>query len=401
MSHYLIVLGTNTSLCFTELKSVLLRKIRHPLYTKIHPRIILLTLHQDDTASEILALMQELGGIIKIALVLTQLSSLNLEQTAQVIAQRINSAKPFGISIYSKTVENIQGISQSVKKVLKNTFNLSTRFILPTTNSEISTVLLAKQELQEFLLVKGDVDNRWYVAQTVVYQNVDDWTKRDFGKPFRDVKTGILPPKIARIMVNLGLPKRAEPLIYDPFCGSGTILAEALLLGCRVIGSDLSKQSAIYTSENLKWLMQQYTNIQKEYVQEVFVSDATHISEQIKGCVDAIITEPFMGALFSQKGKQMSLNNRPISREYLKNIIKGLNKLYLGVLKDWSKILNKGGKIVISLPEIHFNGYIYFVKKTVDSCEKLGYTLEIGPLSYYRPQAYVRRQIYILVKNNS
>jgi len=47
-----------------------------------------------------------------------------------------------------------------------------------------------------------------------------------------------LHPKLAGCMVNL---TRASPgdLLLDPFCGSGSILIEADLLGCKVLGSDI------------------------------------------------------------------------------------------------------------------------------------------------------------------
>ena len=43
--------------------------------------------------------------------------------------------------------------------------------------------------------------------------------------------------KLARTMVNLAQPKRGD-LLLDPFCGTGGMLVEAGLIGCRVIGFD-------------------------------------------------------------------------------------------------------------------------------------------------------------------
>jgi len=43
--------------------------------------------------------------------------------------------------------------------------------------------------------------------------------------------------KLARVMVNLAQPKRGE-LVLDPFCGTGGMLVEAGLIGCRVVGFD-------------------------------------------------------------------------------------------------------------------------------------------------------------------
>lgn len=46
-----------------------------------------------------------------------------------------------------------------------------------------------------------------------------------------------MPAKLARAMVNLAQPRRGE-LVLDPFCGTGGILVEAGLIGCRVLGFD-------------------------------------------------------------------------------------------------------------------------------------------------------------------
>ncbi len=46
-----------------------------------------------------------------------------------------------------------------------------------------------------------------------------------------------MPAKLARAMVNLAQPRKGE-LVLDPFCGTGGILVEAGLIGCRVLGFD-------------------------------------------------------------------------------------------------------------------------------------------------------------------
>lgn len=46
-----------------------------------------------------------------------------------------------------------------------------------------------------------------------------------------------MPAKLARTMVNLAQPRKDE-LVLDPFCGTGGILVEAGLIGCRVLGFD-------------------------------------------------------------------------------------------------------------------------------------------------------------------
>jgi len=59
-----------------------------------------------------------------------------------------------------------------------------------------------------------------------------------------------MPPKIARCMVNLARP-RAGDLVLDPFCGTGSFLVEAGLIGCRVIGFDIKRRMIEGSAQNL------------------------------------------------------------------------------------------------------------------------------------------------------
>lgn len=61
-----------------------------------------------------------------------------------------------------------------------------------------------------------------------------------------------LPAKLARCMVNLARPKEND-LLVDPFCGTGSILIEAGLIGCQVLGLDVSEKMIKGTRENLRF----------------------------------------------------------------------------------------------------------------------------------------------------
>jgi len=49
---------------------------------------------------------------------------------------------------------------------------------------------------------------------------------------------GVMMPLFARTMVNLSLAMPSD-YFYDPFCGTGGIMLEANLLGCRIFGGDM------------------------------------------------------------------------------------------------------------------------------------------------------------------
>ena len=62
---------------------------------------------------------------------------------------------------------------------------------------------------------------------------------------------GSMNPKLARCMVNLSRIKEGE-LLLDPFCGTGGILIEAGLIGCKVVGSDVYWKMKNGTAINLE-----------------------------------------------------------------------------------------------------------------------------------------------------
>jgi tRNA (guanine10-N2)-dimethyltransferase len=72
--------------------------------------------------------------------------------------------------------------------------------------------------------------------------------RRPRKKPF--FHPSAMPSKMARCMVNLAHGK-AEALLLDPFCGTGTSLIEATFIGCRAVGVDAQKRMVLGTRKNL------------------------------------------------------------------------------------------------------------------------------------------------------
>src|SRR5207247_323255 len=91
----------------------------------------------------------------------------------------------------------------------------------------------------------------WSLARTVALQPFEEFGQRDFGRPGFDAASGMLPPKVALMMLNLsGIPR--EGAMLDPFCGSGTILMEAFVQGyANITGSDISAAAAESTKKNI------------------------------------------------------------------------------------------------------------------------------------------------------
>lgn len=333
------------------------------------------------------ALMRLLGGTVKIAEVRMQIDTLDASTLLSAVdfsASRIT----FGLSGYGVSFGMIKTLSDEMKDLISERGGHA-RFILPKEGSTLTSVVVEKEDVCEIDIIA--TENTWLVAKTVAVQPFASWSKRDYDRPYADAKSGMLPPKVSRMIINmaLGADARGKTLL-DPFCGMGTVLAEALLRGVSVIGSDIDEQVKEKAKKNIAWVMKEYA-IQQEA--DVYAVDATHISGRLNGKkVEAIATEPFLGSSRIGEGKITDPSE-------IADIVKGLDKLYIGCLKEWTSCLTENGVVVMAIPSFAVGGRVYSVKKVVDTCENLGYTKLLGPIAYGRPQAIVQRNFYIFRKN--
>lgn len=380
MRRYLAVLGRTEDLSFAELQTVLFREDDgFPSLEHLDHLVIIRHRHALDCSS----LLERLGGTLKIA-------ALTRSETTQSFVDRLvtvlkneslgKTKLVFGVSLVKESGK-VEGDKLLLSKLLKERLTrdgIASRYILSARGTELTSAQVKLHGLVELYVIwrNGSVE----IARTLVVQDFQGFAARDYGRPYARPGQGMLPPKVARMMVNLAFrhtPSKKSVLL-DPFCGTGTIAMEAMMLGIPTINSDLKTEQVEGTKRNLAWLARRAP--QSEWL--VHASDATKITAIVKRKVDAIVTEPYLGP-------------RYITEQKLANIIKGLNKLYLGSLKEWRKILKTKSRVVMVLPEFRMGPLVKRADLVIDRCEKLGYTLVAGPYEYERPEAIVKRNIVV------
>jgi tRNA G10 N-methylase Trm11 len=387
MSQYLFTLGRSWEAALAELNTVFCDNaikicIVRPPFVQIESADKL------DTDK----LIHSFGGTVKIASVFECFKKENEieEKIIKTLTQEVLPKVTFAVSFLGQE-DTMLDLVKRIKEKLKEK-GITGRYILPKTPTGLSSVVISKQHVLEFVVYS--YKKMTYLAKTIAVQDFLDWGKRDYGRPAIDPKKGMLPPKVARIMVNLAFIayKRQKTMdrqavLLDPFCGVGTIPMEALLLGWDIVASDCDLEMVEKTQKNIAWLKKEYaTGGHDEY----YSSDATHISEKItENSVDAIVTEPNLGPNFEIMPNV----------DYVNRVSRGLEKLYIGSLREWHRLLKTKGLVVIAFPEFRLKTKTIACKKAIDNCEKLGYTLISGPFLYSRPQAIVTRKIYVLRKN--
>jgi len=156
--------------------------------------------------------------------------------------------------------------------------------------------------------------------------------------------------------------------------------------GVNTIGVDISAEAIAKAKKNCSWLLHEWS---LPTTAQCIVGDATQLStmKEIQH-IDAIATEPYLGTTKLGEGKITDAKR-------IKDIIKGLEYLYIGCLRDWQGILKPHARVVMAIPSYTIGDRTYAVKKVVDTCENLGYTKLLGPIQYGRPKSIVQRNFYI------
>lgn len=261
----------------------------------------------------------------------------------------------------------------------------------------------------EIVVIRGK--DLFWVGMTTAAQDIDAYTKRDMEKPVRDTTVGLLPPKLAQVLLNLGLwlapplppalkakgKSKEEPVLYavlDPFCGTGVIPMECLLRGYAVLASDKSEKAVTGCQRNLDWLRRQMDIKKSEVPSSIWKQDATKPFDA-EGRPDVIVTETSLGP---------NLRSRPTAKDAQK--LRGENdKLQEAFLKNMAACF-PGVSLVCTWPVWYYSKGPTQLERAWAVAEKLGYEAVLPPqivsttghqsLIYRRPDQFVGREIVLL-----
>ncbi len=331
---------------------------------------------------EPLALMEQLGGIVWIAEKVKDLGP--DENVAEEIAIYLDQQVKTGKINYSFRGGDAKKIALGAKTILKE-YKRSARYI-----ESKNTATIIHNDLLDTGTDITFYKNALFATRAV--QPIDDFSERDYGKPGVDSRSGMLPPKLARTMINLAGKKIAHATLLDPFCGSGVLLMEGLLLGCKkIIGSDIAKKAVEDTKQNIEWIKQKMTNFQGSIsISEYNVLNIGGVLE--RESVDVIATEPFMGKPLRGRESKVDLERQA----------KELSQLYSDSFAQFKRILKPHGVVIFIIPKFRYKEQ-WIEVNCLEQIEKHGFvvepfTPEHTSLLYWRKGQHVGRDIWKFVK---
>lgn len=301
-----------------------------------------------------------------------------------------------GISIYGLAVppRDIQRTGVALKQRLK-AHDTSLRLV-PNTAAALNTATSHHNKLGlspnkvELLIVKAD-DGSAVIAESMGAQNITALARRDQGRPKRDAFVGMLPPKLAQIIVNLaaGSPHRSGFTVLDPFCGTGVLLQEAMLLGYDAYGTDLADKMIDFSAVNLEWAK---TRLRATADFRLHQGDA--MTTTWKKPIDAIACETYLGQPFSA----------PPSPSKLREVRGNCNHILSKFLTNIGKQLPSGTQMCIAVPAWRNIDGTFTHLPLVHETAVYGFrrvklaSVAARELLYYREDQVVARELLILEK---
>lgn len=364
MHKYLIINGSQPALAVAEWLAVV------PV-SKLEYRQEDYFIVSTDDVLDCAAIMNRLGGALKIVRMIESGSAID-QLVDFLIAQRPTGKISFGISWHIKRQDKL---GMEIKKKLV-ALGRSVR-VVTSKLDKLSPVIVKKEKALDLVVTKDG----WGLTEAV--HDFEGYSYRDFSRPASDAHAGMVPVKLARMMINLAqLP--FDGVLLDPFCGSGTILAEALVMGYRNLrGCDLSDKAIDATERNLDWIGDKYDcDLTEVKIQQ---GDVKILNTKIDHA-DAIVTEPHLGPPL--RGHE--------SPAVIKKIVAELTSLYQQAFVQFAKILPTGGRIVMIMPEWHVGDHQYQLVSQISHPELK--RIDNGKLIYHHEKQMVWRQITIWEK---
>jgi tRNA G10 N-methylase Trm11 len=383
---YLCVLGRQPEISFAELQAVFGED-----NVALHGELAIVNV--DFEIGE--KTFERLGGTVKLAEVVSD------DWNKIINLLPVDGKTTIGISAYNTDldVRTITKIAKEIKKLRK-----SVRFV-PNSKPDLNSAAVFHNKLtgraNRFEFILAEIDGEKILARTLFVQNINSYASRDFDRPKRDAKVGMLPPKLAQIMINLAVQdsdnrytikpngKDAEPVtipvVLDPFCGTGVVLQEAALMGFNAYGTDIDERMVEFSTTNLKWLASRF---HINFFDKLEVGDAATF--QWQAGMRFIVSEVYLGKPFLVEP----------TLTVLKSNIKSCNSIVEGFLNNIFTQIDGGVRICLAVPAWFVEGKTYRLP-IIKKLRALGFEqqkISTKPLIYHREDQIVGRELLVLKK---
>jgi len=402
MSKSLVILGRQPALGLAELESLL----GADNVTPFGRQAALLNVDSADIH------FARLGGAIKLCDIIATGDTIDFSRIQKLLTPRLPSFDSLpatgkvtlGLSGYGLKIskEKLFAAGLTLKKQLRNA-ERSVRLVPLTEGTFLNSAQVLHNKLlsesgREIVFVSDG--QQTICAQTVAEQDLESYTLRDRGRPKRDARVGMLPPKLAQIIINLATANSSPAqgkVVLDPFCGTGVVLQEAALMGFDIYGSDLEPRMVEYTDKNLLWLLDQPENLatphqaDKRYYKLEQGDATTHNWSPIP---PIIACETYLGRPFTSFP----------SPDILAKTTSEVNTILTKFLHNIGQQLVSGARLCLAVPAWQISNGHFRHLPLIDQLADLGYNrvsfehVRAEDLLYYREDQIVARELLVITR---
>lgn len=285
---------------------------------------------------------EKLAGVHKVAVPVTlqPKSWLASIKELEAFLSEFDDSFNFSVSLYSPDGANDSEYEQVASTLLATVRRAGFRkanLIRPRNGTEVLTKEIVSRKIIDFIVIRLGED--FWVGVTSYIPETQQFQLRSNERPVVSADISIS-SRLAKVLLNIGGIRKGQ-LVLDPFCGSGTVLSEALLAGAKCIGVDRDRVRIENTKRNLEWLSKTLGVSNESY--SLKVGDATRL-ETLMGDVevDAVVSEP----IFLPR-----IDFAP-ALEKAKKLIRNSSRLYSESLYSIASVVKKGGRVVIVTPSL-------------------------------------------------
>jgi len=345
-----------------------------------------------------------LGGSVKLGQVVAEITGTawpavqrGLTQAALAHAAQMPEGKMhLGISAYGFDVLPPQMLAAglNIKKTIRQRLDRNVQLV-PNKAAALNAAQVIHHKLTadtgcELLVLRDNA--RTIIARTLHVQDIEQYGKRDYGRPRRDARVGMLPPKLAQIIINLAAGSRGPggTTVLDPFCGTGVVLQEALLAGFSIYGTDLEPRMVDYSRSNLEWLAETYRLGNLPYRLEP--GDATLYTWHPP--IDTVASETYLGRPFTAAPPA----------EVLAQTVTECNLILKKFLRNILPQIPGGTRFCLAVPAWQVGPGKFRHLPLIDHLADMGYNrvslqhVRDEDLLYYRTDQIVARQLLIITR---
>ncbi len=279
--------------------------------------------------------LPRLAGIHKFAPLVAQFEGEegSVAALTEQVADQLESVRRLAVSGYDVPEDDYEVLVRTLLDSIRDSGFKKVKLLRPKGNELLAEQVLSRQALDVLAFPYG----RGYgLGPTAWVSDVASIRRSALAKPAPRSEIS-LSPRLARLLVNLsGLS--AGQLLVDPFCGSGTILAEGISKSLDCVGVDSSSGRIRDAKKNLDWARRNGARgrFRLEH------GDAREVQDALGSGADGFVTEPLL---------LPKLDYRP-STAVASQMVEQAGSAYASALAAMSRVLNPGGRIVIVVPVI-------------------------------------------------